>query len=87
MTEIDAYIYDKKVGTLLEHKGIIFFQYDKDFIAGGLQISPIKLPLKDALYTNNDHKSLYKGIAGVFFDSLPDKHGMTFIDRYFQSIA
>jgi len=84
MTEIDAYIYDKKIGTLLEHKGSIFFQYDKDFIAGGVQISPIKLPLKDVLYTNNDHKYLYHGMAGVFFDSLPDKHGMTFIDRYFE---
>ena len=84
MTEIDAYIYDKKIGTLLEHKGSVFFQYDKDFIAGGLQISPIKLPTKDVLYTNNDHKSLYQGMAGVFFDSLPDKHGMTFIDRYFE---
>jgi serine/threonine-protein kinase HipA len=84
MTEIDAYIYDKKIGTLLEHKGNIFFQYDKDFISCELQISPIKLPAKDVLYTNNNHKSLYQGMAGIFFDSLPDKHGMAFIDRYFQ---
>ena len=84
MTEIDAYIYGNKIGTLLEHKGSIFFQYDKDFITAGVQISPIKLPLKDTLYTNNDHKSLYHGIAGVFFDSLPDIHGMSFINRYFE---
>ncbi len=84
MTEVDAYIYDKKVGTLLEDEGSIFFQYDKDFVASGLQISPIKLPAKDALYINNDHKYLYQGMAGVFFDSLPDTHGMAFIDRYFE---
>ncbi len=84
MTEIDAYIYNKKIGTLLEYKGSIFFQYDKDFIAAGVQISPIKLLVKDTLYTNNDHKSLYQGMAGVFFDSLPDRHGMAFIDRYFE---
>jgi serine/threonine-protein kinase HipA len=84
MTEIDAYIYGKKIGTLLEHKGSIFFQYDQDFISEGLQISPIKLPAKDTLYTNNDHQFLYQGMPGVFFDSLPDKHGMTFIDRYFE---
>lgn len=84
MTEIDAYIYDKKIGTLLVHKGSVYFEYDKDFIASGLQISPIKLPIKDTLYINKDYKSLYHGMAGVFFDSLPDKHGMTFIDRYFQ---
>jgi serine/threonine-protein kinase HipA len=84
MTEIDAYIYNKKIGTLLEHEGSIFFQYDKDFIASGIQISPIKLPLNDTLYTNSEHKSLYQGMAGLFFDSLPDRHGMAFIDRYFE---
>jgi serine/threonine-protein kinase HipA len=84
MTEIDAYIYGKKIGTLLEHKGSIFFQYDQDFISEGLQISPIKLPAKDTLYTNNDHQFLYQGMPGVFFDSLPDRHGMAFIDRYFE---
>ena len=84
MTEIDAYIYEKKIGTLLEHEGTIFFQYDKDFIASGVQISPIKLPLNETLYTNKEHKSLYQGMAGLFFDSLPDKHGMAFIDRYFE---
>ena len=31
-----------------------------------------------------DQIGLYHGIAGVFFDSLPDKHGMPFIDRYFE---
>lgn len=84
MTEIDAYIYGKKIGTLLEHQGSIYFEYDKGFKVEEIEISPIKLPLKDGLYTNSDHKSLYQGIPGVFFDSLPDKHGMAFIDRYFE---
>jgi len=84
MTEIDAYIFGKKIGTLLEHEGTVYFEYDKDFIASGLDISPIKLPPQASLYTNHDHKSLYQGMAGVFFDSLPDRHGMAFIDRYFE---
>ena len=84
MIEIDVYIYDKKIGILLEHEASIYFEYDKNFIASGLEISPIKLPLKNTLYKNYDHKSLYQGMAGVFFDSLPDKHGIAFIDRYFE---
>ncbi|MDF1884520.1 type II toxin-antitoxin system HipA family toxin, partial [Sulfurimonas sp. SAG-AH-194-C21] len=51
-----------------------------------LEISPIKLhttKTKDA-YKNSDQIALYHGMAGVFFDSLPDKHGMPFIDRYFE---
>jgi len=84
MTEIDAFIYGKKIGTLLEHQGNIYFEYHDEFKLEKIEISPIKLPLKDGLYTNNDHKSLYRGMPGVFFDSLPDKHGMAFIDRYFE---
>lgn len=86
MEEINAYIYGKKIGTMIEHQGVIYFEYDKKFKLEGLEISPIKLhtlKTKDA-YTNPDHITLYKGIAGVFFDSLPDKHGMPFIDRYFE---
>lgn len=86
MEEINAYIYGKRIGTMIEHQGVIYFEYDKKFKLEGLEISPIKLhtlKTKDA-YTNPDHITLYKGIAGVFFDSLPDKHGMPFIDRYFE---
>ena len=86
MQEIDAYIYDKKIGTMIEHDGTVYFEYDKKFKLEGLEISPIKLhttKTKDA-YTNLDQTTLYHGIAGVFFDSLPDKHGMPFIDRYFE---
>ena len=84
MTEIDAYIYGKKVGTLVEHDDTIYFEYDKSFLAQGLEISPLKLSLSKEMFTNKEHISLYSGLAGVFFDSLPDKHGMAFIDRYFE---
>jgi len=86
MEEINAYIYDKKIGTMVEHNGVIYFEYDKEFKMEGLEISPIKLhttKTKNA-YTNSEQTTLYRGMAGVFFDSLPDKHGMPFIDRYFE---
>lgn len=86
MEEINAYIYGKKIGIMVEHDGIVYFEYDKKFKLEGLEISPIKLhttKTKDA-YTNKDQPALYHGMAGVFFDSLPDKHGMAFIDRYFE---
>lgn len=86
MEEINAYLYGKKIGTMIEHQGIIYFEYDKEFRLSGLEISPIKLnTLKiQGAYTNQDYTKLYHGMAGVFFDSLPDKHGMAFIDRYFE---
>ena len=84
--EINAYIYGKKIGTLIEHDGIVYFEYDKEFKLEGLEISPIKLhttKTKNA-YTNTEQNRLYYGMAGVFFDSLPDKHGMPFIYKYFE---
>lgn len=86
MKEINAFIYGKKIGSMIEHNGVIYFEYDKNFAQEGLEISPIKLhtsKTKNA-YTNHEHRSLYHGMAGVFFDSLPDKHGMPYIDRYFE---
>jgi len=86
MEEINAYIYGKKIGTMIELDGRVYFKYDKEFKSEGLEISPLKLhttKTKDA-YTNHDHTTLYHGMAGVFFDSLPDKHGMPFIDKYFE---
>lgn len=86
MEEINAYIYGKKIGTMIEHQGVIYFEYDKEFKLTGLQISPIKLHTSktQGAYTNSEHIKVYHGMAGVFFDSLPDKHGMSFIDRYFE---
>ena len=60
MEEINAYIYGKKIGTMIEHQGVIYFEYDKKFKLEGLEISPIKLhtlKTKDA-YTNSDHTTL-----------------------------
>ena len=86
MKEINAYIYGKKIGTMIEYDGLVYFEYDKKFKLEDLEISPLKLHTdrtKD-VYTNPDKTTLYHGMAGVFFDSLPDKHGMPFIDRYFE---
>ncbi len=84
-TEIDAFVYGQKIGTLIYHQGAIYFEYDASFKKSSIEISPLKLPLArtTGVYTNPDNFYLYGGLAGVFFDSLPDKHGMAFIDTYF----
>lgn len=86
INEINAYIFGHKIGTLIFDGKKIYFEYDKTFKTLGLEISPLKLHTNKTnnIYTNTDNISLYSGLAGVFFDSLPDKHGMAFIDRYFE---
>lgn len=83
--EVEAFIYDKKIGTILLKDGRVYFEYDKEFKNSKLEISPLKLPLSlEGVYTNNDEQ-YFEGLAGVFHDSLPDKFGTKVIERYFES--
>jgi serine/threonine-protein kinase HipA len=84
--EVDAYLYGHKIGTMIMHMGRVYFEYDSAFKSLGLEISPLKLNTKKitGTYTNPDSSDYYHGMSGVFFQSLPDKHGMPFIDRYFE---
>lgn len=84
--EVDAYLYGHKIGSMIMHMGRIYFEYDTAFTSLGLEISPLKLNTKKitGAYTNPDSPDYYYGMCGVFFQSLPDKHGMPFIDRYFE---
>lgn len=86
LLEVEAYIYGNKIGTLLMYQDRIYFEYDEAFISLGIEISPLKLGTKSIAkpYTNKDSVDIYQGMAGVFYDSLPDKHGMPFIYRYFE---
>lgn len=67
------------VGRLAYHSGKIYFEYDRDFISSGLEISPIKLPLQPGLKTFDPF--LFEGLPGVFNDSLPDGWGRLLVDR------
>ena len=83
--EVEAYIFEKKIGTILLKEGRVYFQYDKNFRTTNLEISPLKLPLSlNGVYTNNDD-SYFGGLAGVFHDTLPDTFGTKVIERYFES--
>jgi len=83
--EVEAFIFDKKIGTILLKDGVVYFEYDKGFLTSNLEISPLKLPLSyNGVYTNNDDR-YFEGLAGVFHDTLPDKFGTKVIERYFES--
>ncbi len=68
-----------KIGRLAFRDRQILFEYDSGFIASGIEISPIKLPLKTGILVNAD--ALFDGLFGVFNDSLPDGWGRLLLDR------
>ena len=76
---LNMYGKRQEVGLLYEKQNRIFFEYSKDFISQGIEISPFKLPLKSGVFEENKH--VFDGLFGVFNDSLPDGWGRLLIDR------
>ena len=64
----------RKVGTLsMGSNSCCQFEYDRDWLSDGFSISPLKLPLKEGLFTA-DYEP-FRGNFGVFEDSLPGGYG------------
>ena len=58
------------VGTLAEDRGRVYFEYDPDFLATELNLSPFRLPFEAGLFEHTDRE--FGPLPGVFDDSLPD---------------
>ncbi|MDV7697977.1 type II toxin-antitoxin system HipA family toxin [Chryseobacterium soli] len=71
------------VGRLALRDGIIYFQYDEEFLQSNLEISPIRLPLQRGVIELP--RDPFEGLAGVFNDSLPDGWGRLLFDRMLRS--
>lgn len=67
------------MGRLATSRGQIWFEYDRGFLETGIQLSPVRLPLKDGVFSGKD--SPFDGLFGVFNDSLPDGWGRLLLDR------
>lgn len=69
-----------------ESKGYISFEYDKEFVRSGIELSPIMMPLSNKVYDYPELlRSSFKGVPGLIADSLPDKFGNAVIDQWLVS--
>ncbi len=73
------------VGQLAEVNRSIYFEYEPDFIASGVQLSPFKCPLQNGLIEHRDHA--FGPLPGLFDDSLPDGWGLLLMDRHFRKLG
>lgn len=71
------------VGRLALRQRQIWFEYHREFLERGLEISPFTLPLRPNAISGKD--SPFEGLFGVFNDSLPDGWGRLLLDRAVQS--
>ena len=81
---INVFANGLKVGTLaLTKDNKVAFQYSQEWIKKGFSINPFKLPLDRRVFIANS--PYFKGLFGVFADSLPDSYGELLLDRYLKS--
>ena len=61
----------------------ISFEYDKDFLKSGIEVSPIHLKLSERIYEFPVLAGdAFHGAPGLVADSLPDKFGNKVIERW-----
>lgn len=64
------------------------FEYDKDFINSGIELSPLRMPLSNNVY---EFPALagepFYGMPGLVADSLPDRFGNAVIEQWLTSLG
>ena len=81
---IEVFMNGAKVGRIaLTPDGLCAFEYDAEWLASGVSISPYYLPLRREVFVAK--RTPFNGNFGVFDDSLPDGWGNLVLDRYLRS--
>lgn len=88
---VDVKLWGQNVGSLYwdEDANAAVFDYERKFIRSGLDISPIVMPVNR--YSGTPYQFLenrnncFKGLPGLFADSLPDAFGNQIINEWFAS--
>lgn len=83
---VEVKLWGEIVGHIaLTSTGVPKFEYAKNFIKTGWEISPIDLPLSTTtIYTQRSRASTFRGIPGVFADCLPDRFGRRVISDFYK---
>ncbi len=87
-TTAEVYLWGTRVGIMHQEVGESFasFEYDKDFLQSGIQISPIAMPLSKKIYQFPMLTGApFYGMPGLVADSLPDDFGNHVIAQWLVS--
>jgi serine/threonine-protein kinase HipA len=72
--------------TWLEDREVGVFQYHPDFLASGIQLSPLHMPLSEFPFEFPAlPRHTFKGLPGLLSDSLPDAFGNALLDAWLAS--
>ncbi|HWG69991.1 MAG TPA: type II toxin-antitoxin system HipA family toxin [Steroidobacteraceae bacterium] len=84
-TVAEVRLWGRTIGAASLEDGarIAAFQYDPAFLASGIELSPITMPLSRRIYQFPSLAEVsFHGLPGLLADSLPDKFGNALIDAW-----
>lgn len=87
-TSADVMLWGTRIGTVALFDGERFarFEYAPDFIASGIEVSPLRMPLSGNVFSFPQLNEMsFHGLPGLLADSLPDKFGNAVIDSWLES--
>jgi len=79
-------LWGQRIGAVVWDEGqeMAFFEYDRSFASGKLDISPVRMPLGTRVYSFPElrRSATFKGLPGLLADSLPDRYGNELINGW-----
>lgn len=84
----EVYLWGTRIGIIHQEatKTYASFEYDKEFLKSGIEVSPLRMPLARNIY---EFPTLaggpFFGMPGLVADSLPDKFGNAVIEQWLMS--
>ena len=81
----EVFLWGTRIGIIHqeEDQGYLSFEYDRDFLRSGIELSPIRMPLNGRVYSFPELAGgAFHGAPGLIADSLPDSFGNRVIERW-----
>jgi serine/threonine-protein kinase HipA len=86
----EVYLWGTRIGIIHQDstKPYATFEYDKDFVTSGIEVSPLRMPLGRNVYEFPELVGTpFYGMPGLVADSLPDRFGNAVIEQWLMSLG
>jgi serine/threonine-protein kinase HipA len=80
-----VHLWGRTIGAvqLMDGQDVAIFEYDREFVRSGIELSPLMMPLRAQVYSFSDlPRHTFHGLPGLLADSLPDRFGNALIDAW-----
>jgi serine/threonine-protein kinase HipA len=85
MTVAAVELWGTRIGAvaLTDSTGVAAFEYEPAFLASGIQLAPLMMPLEERVFSFPElPRRTFRGLPGLLADSLPDRFGNNLINAW-----